>query len=546
MRKQLSNIVLAATLGLALALTFSCSSPEDSDGRGQNSSGFAMGSSPSSSSSSVATNSSSSDAAYSSSSRQSSSSALNGCTDIVFNPANKFCYDGVVYDKCDGMDYIPSSQICTGGVAILAKCNGDGYNPLTQDCCGSNAIFSKLTQFCSGTTIYDKCGGTITFTPATENCCGSNKYTLSTQFCFSTTIYDKCDGTITFTPATENCCGSNKYTLSTQFCSGTTIYSKCGSSDYNPSTQFCSGITTYDKCGGTITFTPATENCCGSNKYTFATQFCSGTTIYSKCNGSDYNPSTHYCHTDGSTYSCGSKPYNPSTQFCYNGTLKNYGSVTYNNRTYKTVEIGTQVWMAENLNYKTSTSRCYPTSGSTNSSDDNVNCDKYGRLYDWATAMSLPSSCNTNHCASQVYTKHKGICPSGWHIPSNADWDKLMRYVDGTSGTSSPYNSETAGRYLKATSGWNSCGLGDSYLYQCEDKYGFAALPGGYVTLVGVIFNVESYHGVDEHGTWWSASENPSDLNNAYNRGMLYSKDYINGTGTDTKERMISVRCLQD
>ncbi|MDR2582032.1 MAG: fibrobacter succinogenes major paralogous domain-containing protein [Fibromonadaceae bacterium] len=112
--------------------------------------------------------------------------------------------------------------------------------------------------------------------------------------------------------------------------------------------------------------------------------------------------------------------------------------------TYKTVTIDEQTWMAENLNFYMEGSKCY--------NNDPENCEKYGRLYNWAAA--------------------KKACPNGWHLPSNAEWDILYRTADGTSGEQSPYKSETAGKYLKATSGWNSSGNG-------EDYYGFAALPGG-------------------------------------------------------------------
>jgi uncharacterized protein (TIGR02145 family) len=95
---------------------------------------------------------------------------------------------------------------------------------------------------------------------------------------------------------------------------------------------------------------------------------------------------------------------------------------------------------------------------------------------------------------------HQGICFNGWHIPSNADWDKLMRYVDNNTGTSNPYNSHTAGKYLKATSGWGSYGNG-------EDTYGFSALPGGSDgtgTCTGTIYG--------SGGSWWSTNEYSSSL----------------------------------
>jgi len=102
-----------------------------------------------------------------------------------------------------------------------------------------------------------------------------------------------------------------------------------------------------------------------------------------------------------------------------------------------------------------------------------VNCQKYGRLYNWVTAMGLPAKCNgtlsTSDAACAISTPHhRGICPANFHIPTNAEWDALMRYADGTSGTESPYDSPTAGKFLKAREGWNSGGNG-------TDEFGFAA-----------------------------------------------------------------------
>jgi uncharacterized protein (TIGR02145 family) len=95
-------------------------------------------------------------------------------------------------------------------------------------------------------------------------------------------------------------------------------------------------------------------------------------------------------------------------------------------KTYNTVKIGTQTWMAENLNYAVS-GVCY--------NNQNSNCAIYGRLYNWATAMDLPASCNTNTCASQINTpNHKGLCPEGWHIPKSSEFSEMARSLVDSMG----------------------------------------------------------------------------------------------------------------
>ena len=203
-----------------------------------------------------------------------------------------------------------------------------------------------------------------------------------------------------------------------------------------------------------------------------------------------------------------------SSSVGFSGT---YGSLFYEGQTYKTVRIGEQVWFAENLNYA-------PSSG-TYISCDRYDCAKYGRLYDWSTAMGL-SSCNTSDCSSQIQSPHRGICPSGWHIPSSEDWGKLSRYVDGTSGTNAGYQSTTAGKYLKSKSGWPPYSGIENL-----DTHGFSALPGG------------SFGHVGSDGYWWSAYENYSF--NAYYRLMSYGNDNAYWY-YDYKSNLYSVRCLQD
>jgi len=161
-------------------------------------------------------------------------------------------------------------------------------------------------------------------------------------------------------------------------------------------------------------------------------------------------------------------------------------------KTYKTVKLDNQTWMAENLNYDAKNSKCYD-----NKPD---NCTKYGRLYDWETA--------------------KKACPAGWHLPSDEEWDTFTR------------DDKIAGKRLKAKSGWNNNGNG-------TDDYGFSALPGGFSYSNGG----DSY--VGDNGYWWSASEYNSDF--AYYRQMDDNNEDVNYYLVNpNKSNLYSVRCVQD
>jgi uncharacterized protein (TIGR02145 family) len=210
---------------------------------------------------------------------------------------------------------------------------------------------------------------------------------------------------------------------------------------------------------------------------------------------------------------------------------------------YKTVNIGDQTWMAENWNCSVpdDNSKCYD--------NDPANCDKYGRLY---------------------ALRNGTICPSGWHLPTNAEWEKLLRFVDDTGGTSSSssglYSSPTAGKYLKATSGWNISNNGecsDEEYENCivsggEDKHDFAALPGGYFN--GGLGS-DNFIDISNIGCWWSASMsspncNPSIPVSCNYVGYFYLSMSYNSDGTNWKQPvtmgpisppvLCSVRCVKD
>jgi len=203
-------------------------------------------------------------------------------------------------------------------------------------------------------------------------------------------------------------------------------------------------------------------------------------------------------------------------------------------KVYKWIEIGTQIWMAENLNYRTgdSTSRCYPITGNTNINDnDNTNCDTYGRMYLWATAMDIDYSCNTRSLADcnaklAADKHHRGICPEGWHIPTKGEWTTMMDYVGGTN---------TAGTKLKATSGWDNF---EGKSGNGTDDYGFSALPGGYVNPDNSTFNE-----LGIFGSWWSSTEDTGTYSWRY---YLYHKKVDAMETSRPKTNLYSLRCIKD
>jgi len=231
-------------------------------------------------------------------------------------------------------------------------------------------------------------------------------------------------------------------------------------------------------------------------------------------------------------------PSSSSSQCNQTGIIKG-PSVIHGGETYESVVICDQTWLARNLNYEVEGSKCYGEDGrvsvdveliTISDSEIQANCDTYGRLYDWATAMALDKSCNKEECADQIQPKHRGICPSGWHIPSNEDWKKLWLFGGLTAGTK-----------LKASNLWNSY----SGVPAGTDDFGFSALPGGHGSPVGIgseVFYI-MFLGIGSHGFWWSSTEDYNHM--AYGMAMYYDHESA-GTGSLDKENLFSVRCVKD
>ena len=200
------------------------------------------------------------------------------------------------------------------------------------------------------------------------------------------------------------------------------------------------------------------------------------------------------------------------------------GSITdsRDGQSYKTVTIGTQTWMAQNLNYETANSYCY--------SDTPSNCTKYGRLYTWAAAMDSAGTwsangkgCGYGKTCSPTYPV-RGVCPTGWHLPTQTEWKTLFTAVGGFG---------TAGTKLKSTSGWNSSGNG-------TDDYSFSALPAGYRGSNG------DYAIEGSRANFWSSTEvNSYYAYDAYGIYLYDNSDYAYLYSND-KDYGFSVRCVKD
>jgi uncharacterized protein (TIGR02145 family) len=221
-----------------------------------------------------------------------------------------------------------------------------------------------------------------------------------------------------------------------------------------------------------------------------------------------------------------------------------YGKMTdsRDGQVYKTVKIGNQIWMAENLNFAyTSVPYKYEDDASDSTSwcydNDPANCTKYGRLYTWAAAMDsagLISTANKTKCGYGTTCTpnliHQGVCPGGWHIPTVAEWKELFVNVGGTCGDEE-YACTNSGAILKSSSGWYDSGNG-------SDDFGFSVIPSGWYEVNSSI-NVS----LGNIAYYWTAME--YDSSRAYSWYFIFSQSNVKQDG-DEKKTGLSVRCLKD
>jgi uncharacterized protein (TIGR02145 family) len=206
---------------------------------------------------------------------------------------------------------------------------------------------------------------------------------------------------------------------------------------------------------------------------------------------------------------------------------------------YNTVLIGDQCWMKENLK----TARDASGNNITRYCYDNntTNCEIYGGLYSWQTLMNGSGSSNGNPSGVQ------GICPTGWHIPSNAEWGQLIDYFV-SQGFPNSEVSNGAGNALKSCRQVNSpiggeCNTTvhprwDSHSTHFGfDEFGFSALPGGQTS-------GNTSESIGKYGGWWSATESSSTYAWRCFTNSWYGKIYRDSAIAKTYK--FSVRCIKD
>ncbi len=216
-----------------------------------------------------------------------------------------------------------------------------------------------------------------------------------------------------------------------------------------------------------------------------------------------------------------------------------YKAIDVEGNQYDVVKIGSQVWMSENLKTtKYSDGTAIPLVAGTSVpstpayfwyADTPSNGDTYGALYNW-------------YAVDATSNGGKNVCPSGWHLPSDAEWTTMENYLIANGYN---YDGTTTGnkiaKSLAASAGWNASAttgaVGNTDYTTFRNKTGFTALPGG------IRSNDGTFTAIGSFGYWWSATEDSAA--NAWYRYMNYFGSSVYRNNFD-KELGFSVRCLRD
>ena len=183
---------------------------------------------------------------------------------------------------------------------------------------------------------------------------------------------------------------------------------------------------------------------------------------------------------------------------------------------YKTVEIGGKRWMAENLRFAAPGSFCYE--------DKDIRCRSYGRLYPWHVAMRLPDDFIVNPVEGAITVEHQGICPAGWHVPSQEEWNKLMADI-------AQMKKGSVAAALKTREGWARGGA------PISEYSGFNAIPAG------ARYSDGEFMELGTSTYFWEASGG-GDVGAGY-WNLINSKDEVM-RAEDFENNAFSLRCVKN
>jgi uncharacterized protein (TIGR02145 family) len=375
------------------------------------------------------------------------------------------------------------------GVCWSTSTNPSVYSTHTSDGDGTGSFTSNLTNLTENTTYYVKAYATNS-----EGTAYGNEISFTTE------------AEVTIPLLTTTAPGS--------------ITSSSATSGGNIATDGGSSVTTRGVCWSTST-SPTT-----SDSYT---NDGSGTGVFSSVIAGLAESTTYYVRA----YATNSVGTAYGNQKSFTTTLESTTVTDYDGNVYQIVEIGNQVWMAENLkttHYANGTSLVDGTNAGDIYGDytskfyfaynnDESNVSTYGKLYTWEAAMNGSASSSSNPSGVQ------GVCPNGWHMPSTAEWDELTDYLGG----------QNSGGKLKETgyTHWNEPNSGAS------NSSGFTALPGG------MRFYDGTFYSLRENANFWTSDfvENYG----GYGRSLSYDSEYVNPFYTPQNYIYgYSVRCVKD
>jgi uncharacterized protein (TIGR02145 family) len=202
---------------------------------------------------------------------------------------------------------------------------------------------------------------------------------------------------------------------------------------------------------------------------------------------------------------------------------------TRDGQTYSTVQIGEQCWFAENLNYGTFTQ------GDVNATDngavekycyqnDENNCNIYGGLYTWREMMDLPNTCETTSCAAQISSNHQGICPPGWHVPTDEEYKTLEMELGMTQTEADMLNT------------WRGSPVGTDML--AGGSSGYESIFGGRMAGANSFALIGSYD--------YPNTATESGATNSYRRCLRAGDSNVGRWDTFPKSWSLSVRCLKN